>query len=131
MLATFGLGRLEAGLDRDTVSATDVAEFLEQAQADDVRNLARDGMPQALDSMHRRLNERDSAVEVARTHITVDDWPNLPTPQYALSRPSRASATEAFAGAPPDRAMKVAAASRLVAPSATIKSTRISPIASI
>ena len=45
MLATFGLERLESGLDRDTVSATDVAEFLQQAQADDVRTLARDGMP--------------------------------------------------------------------------------------
>ena len=67
MLATFGLERLETGLDRDTVSATDVAEFLEQAQADDVRTLARDGMPKALDGMHRRLNERDSPLEVART----------------------------------------------------------------
>ena len=55
MLATFGLERLESGLDRDTVSATDVAEFLEQARADDVRTLARDGMPKALDGMHRRL----------------------------------------------------------------------------
>ena len=48
MLATFGLERLETGLNRDTVSATDVAEFLEQAQADDVHTLARDGMPEAL-----------------------------------------------------------------------------------
>ena len=55
MLATFGLQRIESGLDRDTVSATDVAEFLEQAQADDVHTLARDGMPEALDGMHRRL----------------------------------------------------------------------------
>jgi hypothetical protein len=31
MLATFGLERLETGLNRDTVSATDVDEFLEQA----------------------------------------------------------------------------------------------------
>ena len=36
MLATFGLERLESGLDGDTVSAADVAEFLEQARADDV-----------------------------------------------------------------------------------------------
>ncbi len=85
MLATFGLERLETGLDRDTVSATDVAEFLEQAQADDVRTLARDGMPRALDGMHRRLQGRVSAVDVARTHITVEEWPNLPTPLYVYN----------------------------------------------
>jgi hypothetical protein len=85
MLATFGLDRLEAGLDRDTVSATDVAEFLEQAGADDVHTLARDGMPEALDCMHRRLNGRDSAVEVPRSRISFDEWPNLPTPQYAYN----------------------------------------------
>jgi hypothetical protein len=86
MLATFGLERLEAGIDRYTVSASDVAEFLEQAQADEVRTLARDGMPEALDCLHRRLHERGSTEEVARTHITVDDWPNLPTPLYAYTR---------------------------------------------
>ena len=34
MLATFGLDRLEAGLDTDTVSQKDVAAVLEQAKAD-------------------------------------------------------------------------------------------------
>jgi hypothetical protein len=34
MLATFGLDRLEAGLDTDTISADDVAAVLEQAKAD-------------------------------------------------------------------------------------------------
>lgn len=34
MLATFGLDRLEAGLDADTVSPKDVAAVLEQAKAD-------------------------------------------------------------------------------------------------
>jgi fermentation-respiration switch protein FrsA (DUF1100 family) len=34
MLATFGLDRLEAGLDTDTISAEDVAAVLEQAKAD-------------------------------------------------------------------------------------------------
>ena len=82
MLATFGLERLETGLDRDTVSATDVAEFLDQARADDVRTLARDGMPMALDGMHRRLQERVSDIEVARPRILDDEWPNLPTPLY-------------------------------------------------
>ena len=37
MLATFGLGRLEAGLVDGTVSAADVAELLDQAKADAVR----------------------------------------------------------------------------------------------
>lgn len=55
MLATFGLQRLEAGLEKDTVSATDVAEFLEQAEPIDVRTLAQEGMPEALDGLHRRI----------------------------------------------------------------------------
>jgi hypothetical protein len=83
MFATFGLERLESGLDHDTVSAADVAEFLEQAQADDVRTLALDGMPTALDGMHRRLHERFADAEVARPLSIAVDWPNLPTPVYA------------------------------------------------
>jgi hypothetical protein len=55
MLATFGLGRLEAGLVDNTVTARDVAEFLEQAEPIDVRTLAREGMPEALESLHRRI----------------------------------------------------------------------------
>ena len=55
MLATFGLARLEAGLGKDTVSATDVAKFLKQAEPIDMRTLARDGMPEALESLHRRI----------------------------------------------------------------------------
>jgi hypothetical protein len=56
MMATFALERLETSLSCDTVSASDVAAFLEQAEADDVNTLARDGMSRALDSQHRRLN---------------------------------------------------------------------------
>jgi hypothetical protein len=63
MLATFGLQRLESSLDDDTVSASDVAEFLEQAEADDVNTLAREGMGRALDSLHQRLGERDSPLD--------------------------------------------------------------------
>jgi hypothetical protein len=58
MLAAFGLERLESRLNRDTLKATDVAEFLERAQPSDVEALARDGMPEALDSFHRRRMER-------------------------------------------------------------------------
>ena len=55
MLATFGLERLEAGLAKNTLTASDVAEFLEQAEPIDVRTLAREGMPEALDCLHRRI----------------------------------------------------------------------------
>ena len=77
MLATFGLQRLESGLDRDTVSATDVAEFLDQAQADDVRTLVREGMPEALDGMHRRMRDRVCEPEIAKLYITDDQWLNF------------------------------------------------------
>ena len=59
MLATFGLQRLESSLEDDTVSASDVAEFLDQAKADDVNTLAREGMGRALDGLHQRLGERE------------------------------------------------------------------------
>jgi len=55
MLATFGLERLEAGLDKNTVTANDVAKFLEQAESIDVRILAREGMSEALDCLYRRI----------------------------------------------------------------------------
>ncbi|UQX12856.1 hypothetical protein [Candidatus Mycobacterium methanotrophicum] len=55
MLATFGLERLEAGLAENTVTASDVAEFLASAEPIDVRTLAREGMPEALDCLHRRV----------------------------------------------------------------------------
>ncbi len=58
MLATFGLSRLEMSLAGDCVSPGDVAEFLAQAEAADVRTLARTGLPEALDHMHRRQSER-------------------------------------------------------------------------
>src|SRR5262245_8567038 len=83
MLATFGLDRLESGLDRDTVSATDVAEFLDQAQADDVRTLALEGMPEALDGMHRRLADQLPDAEVAKTYFDDEEWSDLPTPLRA------------------------------------------------
>jgi hypothetical protein len=59
MLATFGLQRLESSLEDDTVSASDVAEFLDQAEPDDVDTLAREGMGRALDGLHQRLGERE------------------------------------------------------------------------
>lgn len=88
MVAAFGLERLEASLVRDTVSAADVAEFLDQAGADDVLTLARDGMSEALDSLHRRLQDRDSEVELATTVRGFDHSVNLPRPRYADNGPN-------------------------------------------
>jgi hypothetical protein len=85
MLATFGLERLESSLSRDTISATDVAEFLDQAEATDVDALARDGMDRALDSLHRRLSERDSATGGLAERVPL---PGLPTRQYIHHLPN-------------------------------------------
>src|SRR5690349_18721287 len=65
MLATFGLQRLESNLEDDAVSAADVAEFLNQARADDVNTLAREGMGSALDGLHKRLSEQDWSLATA------------------------------------------------------------------
>jgi len=79
MLVTFGLERLEAGLNRDTVSATDVAKFLDQAEAGEVTTLARDGMGHALD----RLNSRLAREAAADARPTTADQAGLPLRQYA------------------------------------------------
>jgi hypothetical protein len=102
MLATFGLDRLEAGLSTNTVTASDVAEFLEQAEPVDMRTLARDGMPQALDCLHRRigrisdeLTHRPDAAEPATDPllgaalISAARQPVLPGQRYNHSRPNR------------------------------------------
>jgi len=76
MMATFALERLETGLSRDTMSATDVATFLDQAEADDVNTLARDGMSCALASQHRRLHAQGST---PNGHVLSADTARLPT----------------------------------------------------
>ena len=58
MLATLGLGRMEKELAQDTVTPNDVDEFLEHAEAMDVHTLAREGMPEALEYLHRRQAQR-------------------------------------------------------------------------
>ena len=61
MLATLGLGRLEKELAPGSVTTTDVDEvdeFVENANAVDVHTLAREGMPEALDYLHRRQAQR-------------------------------------------------------------------------
>ena len=82
MLATFGLQRLESSLEGDTVSASDVAEFLEQAEADDVNTLAREGMGRALVGLHQRL-EREWPIEAPSA---VREMASLPNPLYVPHR---------------------------------------------
>jgi hypothetical protein len=99
MLATFGLGRLEASLANDTVTAKDVSDFLGQAEADDMSTLAREGMPEALNHMHRRLGEHITDPPVPsvsrnkhyadpfyRAAFAVADEPGLPTRRHRHSR---------------------------------------------
>src|ERR1700744_4351562 len=69
MLATLGLGRLENELARESVTATDVAEFLEHAEAVDVHMLAREGMPEALDYLHRRQAQQLTGSPSAESHV--------------------------------------------------------------
>jgi hypothetical protein len=85
MVATFGLQKLEAGFCGDSVSAADVAEFLQQAESDDVNTLARDGMSSALDGQQRRLHSRDHRLAVAPVKI---DPPGLPTRVYVHHQPN-------------------------------------------
>jgi hypothetical protein len=76
MMATFALERLETSLSRDTVSSSDVAAFLDQAEADDVNTLARDGMSRAIDRQHRRLHGQASK---QNDRMSGGDTPGLPT----------------------------------------------------
>jgi len=68
MLAALGLGRLEKEFAYGTVTATDVDEFLEHADAVDVRTLAREGMPKALECLHRRQAQQLSDSPPASSH---------------------------------------------------------------
>jgi hypothetical protein len=82
MMATFALERLETGLSRDTVSASDVATFLDQAEADDVNTLARDGMSCALAGQNRRLQGQGS---IPGHRTPAADTARLPTNVYLQS----------------------------------------------
>jgi hypothetical protein len=98
MLATFGLQRLEAGLGNDTLTARDVAEFLEQAEPIDVRTLARAGMPEALDRLHRRIGRVNdesaylpSRVEAPTDQLSAAAVASGPTPPGSPRRRHRHS----------------------------------------
>jgi hypothetical protein len=69
MLVTLGLGRLETEIAHNTVTATDVDEFLEYAEAVDVHTLAREGMPEALDYLHRRQAQQLAQSQSPASHV--------------------------------------------------------------
>ncbi|OBG92175.1 hypothetical protein A5698_19805 [Mycobacterium sp. E136] len=83
MAATLGLQRLEAGLNPDTVSATDVAKFFERAEPSDVDRLARDGMSRALDGMRQRQHVEHPIANGSTAHFRAAD---LPVRAYAQHR---------------------------------------------
>ena len=58
MLAAFGLGRLERDLSHGPVAAAAVDEFTESAGAMDMHTPAREGMPEALEHLHGRREQR-------------------------------------------------------------------------
>lgn len=69
MLVTLGLGRLEDEVAQRTVTTSDVDEFLEYAEAVDVHTLAREGMPEALDYLHRRQALQLAQSPSAASHV--------------------------------------------------------------
>lgn len=73
MLATLGLGRLEKELVQASITATDVDEFVENANAVDVHTLAREGMPEALDYLHRRQAQRTADSPPSGRHARPED----------------------------------------------------------
>jgi len=102
MLATFGLERLEAGLEKDTVTASDVEEFLQQAEPIDMRVLAREGMPEALDCLHRRIGrlsdespyrfaDADPVTDplLPAAFISAPEHPGLPRRRHSHSQANR------------------------------------------
>ncbi len=65
MLAALGLGRLERGLARDDVAMLAVTELFAHAEVVDVHTLAREGMPEALEYLHRREAQELSVAALA------------------------------------------------------------------
>jgi hypothetical protein len=87
MVVTFALERLEAWLDRDALMPSDVVEFLEQAEPDDVSTLAREGMPEALDGFHRRRMERIEPSMEAVMEATINNGQHARTSVFTRSNP--------------------------------------------
>ncbi|OBF51878.1 hypothetical protein A5756_18880 [Mycobacterium sp. 852002-53434_SCH5985345] len=81
MLAALGLGRLERGLAREDVTMLAVTELFEYAELVDVRTLAREGMPEAVEFLHRR--EARELSEAALAGLTAG--PRHAAPSFAAS----------------------------------------------
>ncbi|HTY30164.1 hypothetical protein [Mycobacterium sp.] len=86
MLVALGLGRLESELAHDTVTATDVDDFLDHAEPVDVHTLAREGMPEALEYLHRRQALRLADSPPARPQT----GPRHAKPEFAADLGDRA-----------------------------------------
>lgn len=59
MLFALAMEKVQSGLDRLSVGRAQVEEFLENADATDVGNLAKDGLPAALDELRLRHGAAD------------------------------------------------------------------------
>ncbi|MFT4087484.1 MAG: hypothetical protein QM658_10085 [Gordonia sp. (in: high G+C Gram-positive bacteria)] len=68
MLFALAMEKVQSGLDRLSVGRAQVEEFLESADATDVDNLAKDGLPAALDELRSRRDggEKDDATAGSR-----------------------------------------------------------------
>ena len=86
MLAAVGLERLESSLNRGAVGAAEVAEFLARAQPRDMRTLARDGMPEALDGLRRR-RMRGVEEPVGVANYSRAGWPGGGGRMQAMANP--------------------------------------------
>lgn len=58
MLFVLAMERVQVNLDRLSVGRAQVDEFLESADDTDVSNLARSGLPTALDQLRRRRTQK-------------------------------------------------------------------------
>ncbi|MUM19630.1 hypothetical protein FZI91_21340 [Mycobacterium sp. CBMA271] len=92
MLASLGLARLEAGLMRHTLQPSEVADFLDQASPSDMNRLARDGMPSAIEGLHRRQLQRIEPSLEAVYEATASGY-NQPRGNGPSMRPPRVGGT--------------------------------------
>ena len=81
MLATLGLARLERGLAPADVAMIAVTDFFERAELVDVHTLAQEGLPEALEYLHRRDAREIS--DAALTGLTAG--PRHAAPPFAAS----------------------------------------------
>ncbi|WP_238422869.1 hypothetical protein [Gordonia sp. 'Campus'] len=68
MLFAMGMDKVQARIDRSSVTRDDVEDFLDAADAQNVDTLAREGMPAALDELRtRRVTRSEPVVERAES----------------------------------------------------------------